>query len=133
VSYRSTLAAAAALALTAVPAAAQRAKALPSTGSRIVASYEFRNSLADASFPRSVTVTDSAGTILARVDMGATASSIPMDVTVIETNLVLQGQTPDGVLTLVLDRQNEGGEIKLTKGTWTLGRNSGQLRGTAQP
>jgi hypothetical protein len=56
-----------------------------------------------------------------------------MDVTVIESNLVLQGQTPDGVLTLVLDRQNEGGAIKLASGTWTLGKASGQLRGRVQP
>ncbi len=132
-SFRPMYVAAATLALAAAPAAAQRTNAMPTSGTRMVASYEFRNSPTDASFPRSVTVTDSAGTILARVDMGASASSIPMTVTVIESNLVLQGQTNDGVLTLVLDRQNEGGETKLTSGTWTLGRNSGQLRGKTQP
>lgn len=130
--YRPIFVAAATLALAAAPAAAQRSTAMPIAGSRLVASYDFRNSPTDVGFPRSVTVTDSAGTILARVEMGAAATSIPMTVTVIESNLVLQGQTTDGVLTLVLDRQNEGGEIKLTTGTWTLGRNSGQLHGKTQ-
>ena len=98
-----------------------------------MASYDFWNAPRDASFPRSVTVADSAGTIIAHVELAGEARSIPMTVTVIERNLVLQGQTADGVLTLVLDRQNEGGVTKLTSGTWTLGKAQGQLRGRVQP
>ena len=51
-----------------------------------------------------------------------------MTVTVIESSLVLQGETPDGLLTLVLDGQNEGGAVKLDSGTWTLGRAQGRFR-----
>ncbi|MBC7842216.1 MAG: hypothetical protein H7099_07880 [Gemmatimonadaceae bacterium] len=125
---------AAALALIAAPLAAQQTKAIPvSSATRIVASYDFWNAPRDAAFPRSVTVSDSAGTIVARVDLGNSEASVPMTVTVIERNLVLQGQTSEGLLTLVLDRQNEGGETKLTSGTWTLGKAQGQLRGRVQP
>lgn len=123
---------AAVLAVAAAPLAAQ-SNAIPTGAARVVASYDFWNAPRDASFPRSVTVADSAGTIIAHVDLAGEARSIPMTVTVIERNLVLQGQTADGVLTLVLDRQNEGGVAKLTSGTWTLGKAQGQLRGRVQP
>lgn len=125
---------AAALALIAAPLAAQQAKAIPASNTtRVVASYDFWNAPRDGAFPRSVTVTDSAGTIVARVELGKSQTSVPMTVTVIERNLVLQGETSEGLLTLVLDRQNEGGETKLTSGTWTLGKAQGQLRGRVQP
>ena len=127
------LATAAVLAIAAAPLAAQQSNAIPTGAARVVASYDFWNAPRDASFPRSVTVADSAGTIIAHVELAGEASSIPMTVTVIERNLVLQGQTADGVLTLVLDRQNEGGVTKLTSGTWTLGKAQGQLRGRVQP
>jgi hypothetical protein len=54
-----------------------------------------------------------------------------MLVTVIDNNLVLQGDTPDGLLTLVLDKQNEGGSTRLSSGTWTLGKAEGTLVGRA--
>jgi hypothetical protein len=127
------LSAVAVLALAAAPLSAQQVQAIAQGTTRIVASYDFWNAPQNAAFPRSVTVADSAGTIVARVELGAEQNSVPMTVTVIERNLVLQGQTPDGVLTLVLDRQNEGGETKLSTGTWTLGKAQGQLRGRVQP
>ena len=130
---RYNLATAAALALAAAPLAAQPSNAIPAGTARIVASYDFFNAPNSAAFPRSVTVADSAGTIIAHVELAGDSKSIPMTVTVIERNLVLQGETPDGVLTLVLDRQNEGGVTKLTSGTWTLGKAQGQLRGRVQP
>jgi hypothetical protein len=120
--------AAAALTIAASPLAAQNTSALPTGSARVVAAYDFWNGSKDATFPRSVTVSDSAGTIIARVQLANEGRSVPMQVTVIESNLVLQGETPDGILTLVLDRQNEGGDIKLATGTWTLGNASGQLR-----
>lgn len=129
----SLVSAVAAIALVAAPLAAQQAKAIPQGTTRIVASFDFWNAPLNAAFPRSVTVVDSAGTLVARVELGAEQKSVPMTVTVIERNLVLQGETPDGVLTLVLDRQNEGGETRLASGTWTLGNAQGQLRGRAQP
>ncbi len=110
------------------PLAAQRTSAMPAGAARVVAAYDFRNSPTDLAFPRSVTVSDSAGTLLARVDVAGENRSIPMTVTVIESTLVLQGETKEGVLTLVLDRQNEGGVTKLSSGTWTLGKYQGELR-----
>jgi len=127
----------AAAAITAVPAAAQQALAIGSTGpavasstpARIVASYDFRNAPRDIAFPRNVTVADSAGSLLATVSVADDVRTIPMTVTIIERSLVLQGLTDDGVLTLVLDRQNEGGTTTLASGSWTLGSRHGQLRG----
>lgn len=124
---------AAVLAFAAAPLAAQHSNAIPTGTARVVASYDFWNAPREASFPRTVTVADSAGTLIAHVDLAGNAKSIPMTVTVIERNLVLQGQTSDGVLTLVLDRQNEGGVTTLTTGTWTLGKAQGELRGRVQP
>jgi hypothetical protein len=124
------LAAAASLTL-AAPLAAQRTSAIPAGAARVVAAYDFRNAPATAAFPRSVTIADSAGALIARVDFAGTVRSIPMLVTVIERDLVLQGDTPDGVLTLVLDMQNEGGPNRLTTGKWTLGKSEGTLRGRA--
>ena len=126
------LAVAAAASLTlAAPLAAQRSSAVPVGTARVVATYNFRNAPANLAFPRAVTITDSAGAILARVDLAGAVRSIPMLVTVIENTLVLQGDTPDGVLTLVLDKQNEGGTTRLTRGTWTLGKAEGTLVGRA--
>lgn len=125
------IAAAATLTIAASPLAAQQTNAIPDGSGRVVATYGFRNAPRNTAFPRSVTVADSAGTILARVELAGATRSVPMTVTVIESNLVLQGDTPDGVLTLVLDRQNEGGDIKLATGSWTLGRAEGKLRGRA--
>lgn len=110
------------------PLAAQQASVAPEPLARVVASYDLRNGPRELDFPRSVTVADSAGTILARVNVAGSARSIPMTVTVIESDLVLQGLTSAGVLTLVLDRQNEGGETRLATGSWTLGRTQGLLR-----
>ena len=113
------------------PLAAQRSSAMPTGATRVVATYDFRTSATNASFPRSVTIADSAGAIIARVDFAAATRSVPMLVTVIDNDLVLQGDTPDGVLTLVLDKQNEGGSTRLATGTWTLGKATGTLRGRA--
>ncbi|MDZ7632047.1 MAG: hypothetical protein U5K74_12060 [Gemmatimonadaceae bacterium] len=144
--FFTALASAAALGLGADPAAAQQTGTLtlaartastvaPVAGNpvRIVASYDVRSEPTATAFPRIITVADSAGAILASVEMAGESRSIPMTVTVIETNLVLQGETREGLLTLVLENQNEGGATRLTTGTWTLGRNSGLLRGRVQP
>ena len=52
-----------------------------------------------------------------------------MTVAILESDLVLQGETPDGVLTMVLDRQNEGGSMRVASGRWMLGTAEGTLRG----
>ena len=122
------IASAVTLTIAASPLAAQQGPVAPERLARVVASYDLRNGPRELDFPQSVTVADSAGTILARVNVASSARSIPMTVTVIESDLVLQGLTPGGVLTLVLDRQNEGGETRLATGSWTLGRTQGLLR-----
>lgn len=125
---RAAFASAVTLTLAASPLAAQQALVAPGQIARVVASYDLRNGPRDLDFPRSVTVADSAGTILARINVAGTARAIPMTVTVIDADLVLEGQTPSGVLTLVLDKQNEGGQMRLATGSWTLGRTQGRLR-----
>ena len=48
----------------------------------------------------------------------------------LETDLVLQAETPSGVLTLVLYRQNGAVDSRDgVVGTWTLGDRGGKLRG----
>jgi hypothetical protein len=120
--------AAAALTLAAAPLAAQRASALPNGPARVVATYDFLNSPRSLALPQTVTVADSAGIIRASAAVSGGNTTIPMNVTVIDTHLILQGQTADGVLTLVLDHQNEGGANKLASGTWTLAGKQGLLR-----
>jgi hypothetical protein len=121
--------AAAALVLSAAPLAAQRSTNAISGGpARIVATYGFLNSPRNLALPQLVTLADSAGIIKASAAVSGGNTTIPLDVTVIDTHLILQGQTADGVLTLVLDRQNEGGATKLATGTWTLGGKQGLLR-----
>ncbi len=119
---------AAVLTLVASPLLAQGAKT-PDRLSRVLATYDFGNRPQSAALPRMVTVTDSAGTIIARADVDGERRPIPMIVYAMDTDLVLQGETSEGVLTLVLDRQNEGDNMKFTSGRWMLGRAEGQLRG----
>jgi hypothetical protein len=124
----SAIVSAAALVAGANNLAAQQLIAAGDPQPRILAAYGFQNAPRTVAFPRLVTVADSAGTLLASVELTKDNRTVPMTVNVIENNLVLQGATPEGVLTLVLDRINEGGNTALTSGTWTLGRNSGTLR-----
>jgi hypothetical protein len=100
---------------------------------RIVATYDVRSNTVTPAFARTIVIADSAGVILASINMSGESRTIPMTVTVIETNLVLQGETSDGLLTLVLENQNEGGTTKLVNGSWTLGKTTGTLRGRTQP
>ena len=123
-------AAAATLAVAARPLAAQQASAsiVPSS-SRIVATYDFGFTRRAVAFPTFVTVADSAGILVAQAAITGQRREVPMTVTILETDLVLQGETPDGVLTMVLDRQNEGGSMRVASGRWMLGTAEGKLRG----
>jgi hypothetical protein len=76
-----------------------------------------------------VTVADSAGALVANTRLRGETAVRPLTVSVIESDLVLQGETPEGVLTLVLDRQATGTEPKVTSGRWALGSAEGTLRG----
>ena len=42
---------------------------------------------------------------------------------------MLQGSTADGVLTLVIERQNDGNGTRVASGRWMLGSAEGTLRG----
>ena len=121
---------AATLAVATRPITAQQANARPvPSSSRIVATYDFGFARRAVAFPSSVTVADSAGTLVAQAAIAGQRREVPMTVTILETDLVLQGETPDGVLTMVLDRQNEGGSTRVASGRWMLGTAEGTLRG----
>ncbi len=105
------------------------AAAAPADGQRLLATYDFGNSPRDFAFPRKVSVADSAGTLVAKASMLGDPREIPLTVTIMDSDLVLQGQTADGVLTLVLENQNEGAAAKGgSTGRWILGNNRGTLR-----
>jgi hypothetical protein len=112
--------AAAALCAAAVPAAAQE---------RAVAEYRF-NGTHDRDLPSRVIVADSAGSLVAKFRLAGQSATQAMMIETLETDIVLQAETPSGVLTLVLYRQN--GQVESREGvvgTWALGDRGGKLRG----
>jgi len=123
---RILLSAVAAVAATVHGAQAQQAPTTPAP--RVLAQYAFTTTPRHSAFPVTITVADSAGSFVASARIPGSPAATPMTVTVLDSNLVLQGATPDGVLTLVLDRQNEGGITPLTSGRWSLGYAEGSLR-----
>ena len=130
----SVAAASAAIVLTASTAHAQRASTLTNRSQRVVATYQFgapRYAMAVSAMaiPAKVTVADSAGTLVARARLRGETTDRPLAVSVIENDLVLQGETSQGVLTVVLDRQATGTEGKVTSGRWSVGDAQGTLRG----
>jgi hypothetical protein len=128
--------AALALAIVSAPAAAQdaaaaqvdvrRADLAAAPVARTLVTYRLGGPVAP-DFPTQVTVSDSGGTILARYRAGRAGAELPMAVTVMYTDLVLQAETPSGVLTVVLERQNDTAAAELT-GRWWLGEARGTLR-----
>lgn len=127
----------AALSGTARPIAAQQldlaskttiAVAAPADVRRVVATYDFGSRPRDIAFPRMVSVVDSAGTLIGKASILGDSREIPLTVTIMNSDLVLQGQTADGVLTLVLENQNDVGAKGGTTGRWILGNIRGTLR-----
>jgi hypothetical protein len=110
-----------ALSLAAAPLAAQSA-AQPQ---RVVASYALR-STGDLLFPRQITVADSAGALVAQAVDATGLRRLPLTVTVLSGDLVLQGTTNEGMLTLILNRGNDGSAAR-ARGIWTLGDKQGTL------
>ena len=137
----SPLAAVALCAAAARPAAAQRAVpddarplALAAGTSdavvvRPVASYRFAASRRQAGMPDRVTVADSSGVIVARLRLPGAREARPMVVDMLGTDLVLQGETPEGVLTLRLYGQGDPVDTGSFAGRWWLGEREGTLRG----
>lgn len=128
--YAVAIAAAAAMLCTVVtPAAAQQERAATTSAARPLATYAFNIARRPVGFPSQVVVSDSAGSLVAHAQIRGETTPRPMTVTVIGADLVLQGWTPRGMLTLVLDGQNQGGEIQVARGRWTLDDEEGTLRG----
>jgi hypothetical protein len=96
---------------------------------RTVAIYRF-NAARQPGMPAEVTVADSAGVLLASFRLPGANATQPMMVDVIDTGLVLQGETPAGVLTLVLF-QKDAEVASTVVGQWTLGTQQGELLGRA--
>ena len=128
----SAIAAVAAIGLSATTAAAQQSRVVSKRTQRVVVTYDFKGTRQAINFPMKVTVTDSAGTLVASTVLQGERIQRPLTVAVIETDLVLQGETPDGVLTLVLDKQADGTTPKVADGRWSLGRAEGKLRVAAR-
>ena len=132
------LAVAVGLLSTARPAAAQAAQAsvrradvvaaaVP-VATRTLAVYHLGAGRPERSdLPVRVTIADSAGTLVARYRADGAAREATMAVTVMDTDLVLQAETPSGLLTLLLERQNDAPQGELT-GRWWLGADGGALR-----
>ena len=137
-SVRIVFAALAAAALSAAPAAAQRpaagdvvrADAPAAAASRVVASY--RLNARGAGLPAQVTVADSLGRLVASFRAAGSRREQPMTVTVMGTDLVLQGQTTEGVVTLVLGRQNDADSAARVTGSWSVAERRGALRGKSR-
>jgi hypothetical protein len=145
-SLLSPLTTAAFCAAAALPAAAQRATApdyvrpvvqnaagiVHAALPRTVAVFRFAASQ-NTDMPAQVTVADSAGELVATYRLAGARGAGPMTVDVLNTDLVLQGETPSGALTLVLYRQNdpEVAAARAIVGRWSLGDHQGELRGRA--
>jgi hypothetical protein len=78
--------------------------------------------------PAQVTVADSAGVLVASYRLAGSRTASPMMVQVIDSDLLLQGETPSGVLTLVLYQQNDPSPAGDPMGRWWLGDQFGELR-----
>ncbi len=94
---------------------------------RTLATYRFATAHVSG-MPFEVTIADSAGTLVGTYRAHGSAAPQPMIVTSTGADLVLQGTTPHGVLTLRLDNQNGGSDSAIT-GHWWLGNQEGDLTG----
>lgn len=140
-SYVLPLAAAALLAAT--PAAAQRAASqraaarpvapdLATAGTvRPVATYQLR-STHTTRLPEHITVADSAGGLVAHYRLPGDRTTYPMLVVVMGSDLVLQGETPAGILTLELFDANDSREASArpaaAQGRWHVDAQHGVLQ-----
>jgi hypothetical protein len=96
---------------------------------RTIAVYKFTASRI-LRLPTTITVADSAGQLIANFRLANFANPGAMSVEVMGNDLVLQGETPSGLLTLVLYRQNAADVPSTFVGWWSLGNEEhGDLRG----
>ena len=94
---------------------------------RTVAAYRFLAPRA-AGLPIEVVLADSAGRLVGTYRTEGSPAHLPLEVTVLETDIVLQAQTDSGLLTLRLLGQNDA-TVRDVVGRWWLGARSGELRG----
>jgi hypothetical protein len=96
---------------------------------RIVALYHFATT--GGGMPSEVTLADSAGVLVANYRLWGANRAEPMMVDFVNTDLVLQGQTPSGVLTLLLNQQPVPETGSIVIGRWMLENRQGELRARA--
>ena len=133
--------AAAALAVVAVSSLAEAQRAVASnvvravvqpvaedaTVLRTVAIYQFE-AARNSGMPSQVVLADSLGKLFASFTLPGNRTEQPMMVDVTDSDIVLQGQTPTGILTLVLF-QSSPGTLTPLRGHWYLGERQGELLG----
>ena len=96
---------------------------------RTIAIYRFAASRL-LRLPTIITVADSAGQLVANFKLANASQSGPMSVDVMGNDIILQGETSRGLLTLVLYRQNAADSPSEFVGYWSLGNEEhGDLRG----
>jgi hypothetical protein len=95
---------------------------------RVLANYRLAGP-GGTGMPERVTVADSAGRLVASYRPGAGRADRPMEVAVLDEDLVLQAETPSGFLTLRLYAQNSAEPTGPVAGRWWLGEQEGALRG----
>ena len=130
---RSMLSLVAPLAAAALTVAVRPAAAQPVAGvapARTVATYRFTRAR-DGSMPSEVTIADSAGVLLASFRLPGDRAARPMAIDLTDSDLVLQGETPSGVLTLRFYRPGDlvATDAGAVAGRWWLGEQAGTLRG----
>lgn len=95
---------------------------------RTVATYRLASARVPG-MPAEVSIADSAGKLVATFKLGGSQIVRPMTVTVMGSDLVLQGTTPTGPLTLYLYGQNDAAPSGEINGQWWLGTQEGGLHG----
>ena len=95
---------------------------------RRVAVYRFTRSRV-AGMPSEVVLADSAGQLVAHFRLPGAAAEHPMLVALIGDQLILQGQTPSGVITLRFREPEHAPGTRAVVGKWHLeGGQEGELR-----
>lgn len=115
--------------LAASPAAAQRAVSAraiapdvaAAAAVRPVATYQLLAPTRTARLPEHITVADSAGALVAHFRLAGDRTAYPMLVVVMGSDLILQGETPAGILTLELVDANDP-RTTAARGTTPQGR-----------
>jgi len=92
---------------------------------RPVGIYDLEIMLPNRAMPAKLTVSDSAGTLLASLRPEGDNEAHPRMVTLKDTDLVFDAEAPRGHVQIVL--QHEGDRLT---GTWRMGPDGGAVRGT---